>query len=311
MINNFETEYLNLLREVARNGELRGDRTGVGTYSLFGRQIRADLTQGFPLLTTKKVPFKSVLGELLWFLEGSNDERRLAEITHGSRQGPATIWTPNATATTGSKFVPMYPGDLGRIYGVQWRRWTSVKVKDASDHLSHPDGGTTLYGAKVLVEEHDQIAKIINTLKTNPTDRRMVLSAFNVGELDQMALPPCHMFAQFYVNIAKKALSCQVYIRSNDLFLGLPFNIASYALLTHMLAQVTGHTVGELIITIGDAHIYTNHLDQVQQQLKNPQLELPELVMTSSIDDIDKFDMRDFYLKDYQSAEAIKAPMAA
>ena len=304
-----ETSYLNLIADVLENGEVRTDRTGTGTISLFGKQIRCDLAKGFPLLTSKKVAFTPVVGELLWFLEGGSDERRLAEITYGTRDSTQkTIWSGNAGAdywTPKSRF----DGDLGRVYGVQWRHWTHTSLKESSDSISHEGGGTTYFGAKVLVEEHDQIAKIIHTLKTNPTDRRMVLTAFNVGEMDQMALPPCHTFAQFYVSRGKY-LSCQVYIRSNDLFLGLPFNIASYALLVHMIVQVTGLEVGELIITIGDAHIYSNHIDQVKQQLSNSIFEPPTLWLNPEIKSIDDFKMEDIILNNYHSHGAIKAPMA-
>lgn len=304
-----ESQYLDLLRDVLDNGETRNDRTGVGTLSVFGRQIRCNLADGFPALTTKKLAWRAVVGELLWFLEGSGDERRLAEITHGSRDGASTIWTPNAQAPYW-KSKARYEGDLGRVYGVQWRSWKASTLKSYDDFLSHPDGGTTYFGAKVLVEETDQIKNIINTLKTNPTDRRMVLSAFNVGELDKMALPPCHMFAQFYASKTKNTLSCQVYIRSNDLFLGLPFNIASYALLTHMLAQVTGYGVGELVITIGDAHIYLNHVDQVREQLSRAAFPLPQLQLNTEITDIDAFTLQDIQLINYESHGSIKAPMA-
>lgn len=304
-----ESQYLDLLRDVLDNGELRDDRTGVGTLSVFGRQIRCNLADGFPALTTKKLAWRAVVGELLWFLEGSGDERRLAEITHGSRDGTVTIWTPNALAPYW-KNRAKYDGDLGRVYGVQWRSWKTSTLKSYDDFLSHPDGGMTYFGAKVLVEEIDQIKNIINTLKTNPTDRRMVLSAFNVGELDKMALPPCHMFSQFYANKTKNTLSCQVYIRSNDLFLGLPFNIASYALLTHMMAQVTGYGIGELVITIGDAHIYLNHVDQVREQLSRTAFPLPQLQLNTNITDIDAFSMQDIQLLNYESHGSIKAPMA-
>lgn len=304
-----EQQYLNLLHDVLQNGESRDDRTGVGTISVFGRQIRCDLKAGFPLLTTKKMSFKSIAGELLWFLRGSGDERELAEITHGTREGVTTIWTPNAMAPYW-KNKAKFEGDLGRVYGVQWRSWRSYKMDGYSDHLSHPEGGTTYFGAKVLVEEHDQVKNIINTIKANPTDRRMVLTAFNVGELNQMALPPCHMFAQFYVGLKKRDLSCQVYIRSNDLFLGLPYNIASYALLTHMIAQVTDLNVGDLVISIGDAHIYSNHVKQVKEQLTRTAFKLPKLTINRSITDIDDFQMNDFQINGYESHPAIKGDMA-
>lgn len=304
-----EKQYLNLLHDVLQNGEVRDDRTGVGTISCFGRQIRGSLKDGFPLLTTKKMGIKSIAGELLWFLKGSSDERELAEITHGSREGNATIWTPNAMAPYW-KPKAKFEGDLGRVYGVQWRSWKSYNVKSYEDFLHHPEGGQTYFGAKVTVSEHDQVKNIINTIKTNPTDRRMVLTAFNVGEIDQMALPPCHMFAQFYVGKKNSDLSCQVYIRSNDLFLGLPYNIASYALLTQMIAQVTGLTAGELIITIGDAHIYSNHVKQVKEQLTRSVFTPPKLLLNPNVSDIDSFTMNDIQILNYESHPAIKGEMA-
>jgi len=306
-----ERAYLDLLSEVLRDGEDRMDRTGVGTKSVFGRQLRCNLKNNFPLITTKRIPWRPVLGELLWFIEGSGDERRLAEITYGTRDPEQkTIWSPNAEYTTGSKFKPEFTGDLGRVYGVQWRTWQHHVVRHAGTSVNHPDGGETFYSASVLRQEIDQLANIINKIKTNPADRRMVLTAFNVGEMDQMALPPCHMFSQFHVNEMKKELDCLVYIRSNDLFLGTPFNIASYAILTYAIAHVTGYTPGDLIVTIGDAHIYRNHLDQVKEQLAREPLPHPYLVLNPEVTDIDKFTMDDFRLVNYKSHEAIKAPMA-
>lgn len=306
---NAEQQYLNLLNDVLEHGEVRDDRTSVGTISLFGKQIRCDLSKEFPAITTKKLAWKSVVGELLWFLEGSTDERRLAEITHGSREGNVTIWTPNALAPYW-RHKARYEGDLGRVYGAQWRKWREYKIKNYEDFLTHEEGGETYFGAKITVSEIDQIKQIINTIKTNPYDRRMVLTAFNIGELDQMALPPCHMFSQFYVSKKTNSLSCQVYIRSNDLFLGLPFNMASYALLTHMIAHVTDLNVGELVITIGDAHIYNNHIDQVKQQLTRSPMAAPQLILNQNISDIDSFTMEDIALNNYVSHGPIKAEMA-
>jgi len=306
-----EKAYLNLLHRVLTNGESRNDRTGVGTVSLFGEQIRCDLSKEFPLLTTKKMAWKSIVGELLWFLRGSSDERELAEITHGTRDGVTTIWTPNALAPYW-KSTAAFEGDLGRIYGVQWRKWKGYDVASYSDFLIHygeEKPATTYLGAKVTVTEYDQIKSIIDTIKNNPTDRRMVLTAFNVAEIDKMALPPCHMFAQFYVSNDKR-LSCQVYIRSNDLFLGLPFNIASYALLVHMLAQVTSTTPGDLVITIGDAHIYKNHVVQVKEQLTRTPLNPPQLVLDERVNDIDLFNMDSFKLVNYESHGPITGKMA-
>lgn len=306
-----EQQYLQLLHDVLLHGEDRMDRTGVGTRSVFGRQIRCNLSDGFPALTTKKLFWKPMVAELLWFLEGSGDERRLAEIQHGTRDPSATtIWTANAQADYW-KPKARFDGDVGRIYGVQWRKWQGFRLVTAHDHIQHDDplSTTTFFDAKVQGWEVDQIAKIINSLKNNPADRRMVLTAFNAGEIDQMALPPCHMFAQFHCS-DKGRLSCQVYIRSNDLFLGLPFNIASYALLTHMLAQVTGKKVGDLIITIGDAHIYLNHIEQVKEQLTRTPFKAPFLMLNPDVTDIDKFTMGDIVLMNYESHPAIKAPMA-
>lgn len=301
-------EYLSLLSDILENGEDAMDRTGTGTRSVFGRQLRFDLRKAFPAITSKKLAWKAVLGELLWFLEGSGDNRRLAEITHGD-QTKKTIWTPNAEAEYW-KDRREFEGDLGRVYGVQWRGWERIKVTRAkTEAVDHADGSTTIFEAKINVKTVDQIANIIETIKKDPKSRRMVLSAFNVGELDEMALPPCHMFAQFHVN-GKNELSCQVYIRSNDMFLGSPFNIASYAALTHMIAMVTGKSVGDLIITIGDAHIYLDHIEQVKEQLGRAPFASPQLRIKRFVDDIDDFKMEDFELIGYESHEAIKAKMA-
>jgi len=287
-----EYEYLDLLSEVLETGEKKIDRTGVGTLSVFGRTIRHHLSNGFPLITSKKVAWKPVVGELLWFIEGGSDERRLAEITYGTRD-PArtTIWTANANADYW-KPKAQFEGDLGRVYGVQWRHW-----RKATPDITN-------------VTEIDQLANVVKSLKTNPADRRMVLTAFNAGEMDQMALPPCHMFAQFHVSQEKKELNCVVYIRSNDLFLGLPFNMASYALFVHLLAQVTGYNPGELIINIGDAHIYLNHIDQVKEQLTREPYPLPTLSLNPDVKDIDGFTMSDIALNGYMSYDSIKAEMA-
>ena len=286
--------YLNLLEDILVNGEMRDDRTGVGTISVFGRQLRFDLNAGFPAVTTKKLAWRAVKGELLWFLEGSGNERRLAEITHGTADDKITIWTPNAQDP--KWLFGRREGDLGRIYGVQWRSWNTHATLWTSSSESEP----------VFV---DQIAVLIDGIKNNPNSRRHILSAWNVGELDQMALPPCHVLAQFYVSRDGK-LSCHMYQRSVDVFLGLPFNIASYALLTHMIAHVCSLKVGELIISTGDTHIYLDHQDQVRQQLDRQPLELPELWLNPEIKDIDKFTMNDIQLVEYQSHGSIKASMA-
>jgi thymidylate synthase len=286
--------YLNLLSDILETGEMRDDRTGVGTFSVFGRQLRFDLTQGFPAITTKKLAWRAVKGELLWFLEGSGNERRLAEITHGTADGNVTIWTPNALDPNWR--LARREGDLGRIYGVQWRSWAT--------------NGKQWTSSTDWKDIHvDQIADLITGIKNNPMSRRHILSAWNVGELDKMALPPCHVLAQFYVSKDGK-LSCHMYQRSVDVFLGLPFNIASYALLTHMIAHVCSLKVGELVISTGDTHIYLDHQDQVREQLGRDTLELPELWLNPEIRDIDKFTMDDIQLVDYKSHGSIKAKMA-
>ena len=282
-------QYQELLHYILENGEEKDDRTSIGTYSIFGYNLRFDLNNGFPAVTTKKLAWKSVVGELLWFIEGSGDERRLAEITHGSRDGTVTIWTPNALAPYW-KHKAQYEGDLGRVYGVQWRDWQK------------PFYGTTGFGV-------DQLQILINGIKTDPNSRRHILTAWNPGELDQMALPPCHILCQFYVSKSGK-LSCHMYQRSVDVFLGLPFNIASYALFTHMIAQVCGLGVGELIISTGDTHIYKDHIDPVKEQLTREPLSLPKLVLNSDIKSIDDFTMDDIRLEGYEHHGTIKAKMA-
>ena len=276
--------YLELLKDILDNGDDKDDRTGVGTISVFGRQLRFDLRKGFPAVTTKKLAWKACVGELLWFIEGSGDERRLAEITHGTRDGTVTIWTPNALASYW-KPKAKFEGDLGRVYGVQWRDWITN-----SRHI-------------------DQLTNLLEGLKSDPSGRRHILSAWNVGELDQMALPPCHVMSQFYVN-KNRELSCHMYQRSVDVFLGLPFNIASYALLTHLIAHHCGYKVGELIISTGDTHIYTNHVEQVKEQLSRDPLPLPTLMLPVEKKDIFEMTMNDIHLEGYTSHEPIKAEMA-
>ena len=281
--------YLDALKFVLENGEVRDDRTGVGTIGVFGMQQRYNLSKGFPAVTTKRLAFKACLGELLWFLEGSGDERRLAEITHGESEGKTTIWTPNALAPY---WIPKakYQGDLGRVYGVQWRDWVSYMGPGKRSSV-------------------DQVATLIRGLQDDPYGRRHILTAWNPGELDLMALPPCHCFAQFYVSHDNK-LSCQMYQRSCDMFLGVPFNIASYSLLTHMIAQVCGLGVGEFVHVLGDAHVYSDHVEQVKEQLSREPLPLPTLWINPDVKDIDNFTMEDFRLDGYQSLASIKAPMA-
>jgi len=289
-----EYEYLNALKLILEHGDDRPDRTGTGTKSLFGLQMRFDLTKGFPALTTKKLAWKSVVSELLWFVEGSGDENRLREILHGERYSDKkTIWSDNAAAPYWtSKRIQRHAGDLGRIYGVQWRKWRKPLIRVN----------------KVVLQNHDQLIELVEGLKHDPYSRRHIITAWNPGELELMALPPCHMMAQFYVSNGR--LSCQMYQRSADMFLGVPFNIASYALFTHMLAQVCNLEVDELIITFGDAHIYSNHINQVTEQLSRKPLPFAKLKLNSEITVITDFGMEDIELLNYESHGAIKADMA-
>ncbi len=261
-------QYLDLLNHVLEHGDKKEDRTGTGTISVFGYQMRFDLSEKFPLLTTKKVHLKSVIHELLWFLKGSTNIRYLKE-------NEVSIWDEWADEK----------GNLGPVYGSQWRSWQTT------------DGRTI-----------DQISNLINTIKNNPDSRRLIVSAWNVGEIDQMKLPPCHCFFQFYV--ANNKLSCQLYQRSADIFLGVPFNIASYALLTLMIAQVTDLTPGEFVHTLGDAHIYSNHIEQVHQQLSRDVKDLPIMRINPHIKDIFSFKYEDFEILNYDPHPLIKAPVA-
>jgi len=273
--------YLDSLKFVLENGQERKDRTGTGTIGVFGMQSRYDLSLGFPAVTTKKLAFRACLSELLWFIEGSGDERRLCEILHGTRDSAkSTIWTDNANS---DYWLPKskYPGDLGRVYGVQWRDFGGV----------------------------DQLNELILGIKNDPYGRRHILTAWNPAELNEMALPPCHCFAQFYVS-ADGRLSCQMYQRSCDMFLGVPFNIASYSLLTHMISQVCGLEAGEFVHVLGDAHIYLNHVEQVKEQLAREPLPLPTLWINPDVTVIDRFTMEDFRLDGYNCHPPIKAPMA-
>ena len=261
-------QYLDLLNHVLEHGDKKEDRTGTGTISVFGYQMRFDLSEKFPLLTTKKVHLKSVIHELLWFLKGSTNIRYLKE-------NEVSIWDEWADEK----------GNLGPVYGSQWRSWQTT------------DGRTI-----------DQISNLINTIKNNPDSRRLIVSAWNVGEIDQMKLPPCHCFFQFYV--ANNKLSCQLYQRSADIFLGVPFNIASYALLTLMIAQVTDLTPGEFVHTLGDAHIYSNHIEQVHQQLSRDVKDLPIMRINPHVKDIFTFKYEDFEILNYDPHPLIKAPVA-
>ena len=284
-------QYLDLLQHILDNGITKEDRTGTGTRSVFGYQMRFDLSEGFPLVTTKKTFLKGIISELLWFIEGSTDERRLAEIHYSDKAsnliGKNTVWTANADAQgkalgyTNTDTIK----ELGPVYGAQWRSWKG-------------EGG----------KSYDQLADVINQIKTNPDSRRIILNAWNVAEIENMALPPCHTFFQFYVVNGK--LSCQLYQRSADVFLGVPFNIASYALLTMMVAQVCNLEVGDFVHTFGDAHIYSNHMDQVNLQLSRTPHKLPSMKINPEVKDINDFKISDFELLGYECDESIKAVMA-
>ncbi len=261
-------QYLDLLRHVRHQGTRKSDRTGTGTLSVFGHQMRFDLGRDFPVLTTKKLHLKSIIYELLWFLRGESNVGYLRD--HG-----VTIWDEWADED----------GELGPVYGVQWRSWPAAD-------------GTAI----------DQITGVIEQIKANPDSRRLIVSAWNPGEIDKMALAPCHAFFQFYVNDG--ALSCQLYQRSADIFLGVPFNIASYALLTLMMAQVTGLAPGEFVHTLGDAHLYLNHLEQADTQLTREPLPPPQMRINPDVNDIFGFRYEDFELQNYQAHPSIPAPIA-
>lgn len=276
--------YHELLQKILDHGIDSQDRTGVGTKSLFGEQLRFDLRAGFPAVTTKKLAWGAVKSELLWFIEGSGDERRLAEILHGTRDASKkTIWTANAQADYW-KPKARFDGDLGRIYSVQWRDWRS--------------GNTSV----------DQLRSLIENIKKDPYSRRHILMAWNPGELDQMALPPCHMLCQFYVRDGE--LSCMMTMRSTDAGLGLPFNIASYALLTHMIAQECGLMARELVLSLGDVHIYNDHLDAIRAQLTRTPMPSPTLWLNPDVKRVVDFKMEDIALLDYQHHGPIKMDMA-
>jgi thymidylate synthase len=310
----WEHQYLGLCQDILECGEDRIDRTGTGTRALFSNQLDIDVSQGFPLLTTKKMPFKMIVSELLWFLEGSTDERRLAEIHHGTRdESVATIWTANAQAAYW-KPKAAFDGDLGNVYGKQWRSWEKVTVKSYDDYLNHHDGSgaTTYFNAKVVREQFDQIKEAIQKIKSNPTDRRILVSAWNVGDLNNMALPPCHMFFQFFVSLkgGMRRLSLKMYQRSVDTALGLPFNIASYALLLMMVAQVTNCTPHRLIMDLGDTHLYADHLDMIPTQLERKPMASPIVLLNPDVTDIDGFKMDDFALVNYESHPGIPYKMS-
>lgn len=260
--------YLDLMRKILDEGAVRGDRTGTGTYSIFGHQMRFDLQDGFPLLTTKKLHLRSIIYELLWFLKG---ETNIAYL----RDNRVSIWDEWADEN----------GELGPIYGHQWRSWTAA------------DGRTI-----------DQISQVINEIRTNPDSRRLIVSAWNVGEIDQMALPPCHVMFQYYVNNGE--ISCQLYQRSADVFLGVPFNIASYALLLMMVAQVTGLKPRYFVHTLGDAHLYTNHIEQAKLQLTREPRQLPTMKINPEVKSIFDFKYEDFTLENYDPHPHIKADVS-
>jgi len=290
--------YNQLCNKILAEGIQSTDRTGVGTLSMFGEQLRFNLADGFPAVTTKKLAWKSMVSELLWFIEGSGDERRLAEIQYGTRDDTKkTIWTANANA---SYWFPKssYPGDLGRVYGVQWRHWRYVTQED---QVYKPGLNRINY------QEIDQFQELIDGLQRDPTGRRHILTAWNPAELNQMALPPCHMFAQFYIR--NNILSCQMYQRSADIFLGVPFNIASYALLTHLIAKEIGAEVGELILTFGDVHIYNNHIEQVKEQISRRPYALPKLDI-SEVESIFTATLDQCKLVGYEHHPTIAAEMA-
>ena len=290
-------QYLQALQHVLENGQDKTDRTGVGTRSVFGYQMRFNLQDGFPATTTKKLAWRAVVSELLWFLEGSGDERRLAEILHGTRdESKKTIWTANAQADYW-KSKAQYNGDLGRVYGVQWKHWRAI------DTFYNP----LLSGTISLPRHIDQVSSLIETIKKDPSSRRHILSAWNPGELDQMALPPCHVLSQFDVTNGK--LSCQLYQRSCDMFLGVPFNIASYSVLTHIIANECGLEVGDFVWSGGDVHIYKNHFDAVQEQLTRIPKALPTLEFPKN-KKIADYVVDDFVLNNYNPDPSIKAEMA-
>jgi thymidylate synthase len=327
-----EQQYLDLLQDILENGEERSDRTGTGTLSLFGRQMRFDLGTEFPAITTKKLAWKAMSSELLWFLEGSGDERRLREILHGDRNSPKpTIWTANGEADYW-KSKAKFEGDLGLVYGTQWRAFRSID--EVFGVHNGQDCGTIKYV--------DQVSELLDGLKKDPFGRRHIINAWHPGEFDKMALPPCHVMAQFYVSkmtdtdivnylrskvelsgignesedynadkvVPEYKLSCSMYQRSCDVPLGVPFNIASYSLLTYMVAQVCGFHVGEFIWMGGDCHIYLDQLDGVKEQLTRTPYGLPQLWLNPEVNDLFSFKMDDMKLENYEHHDPIVMKMA-
>ena len=309
-------QYIQLLDRVLTVGRDKTDRTGTGTRSVFGHQMRFDLSEGFPLVTTKKMFLKGVIHELLWFLAGDTNIKYLTD-------NGVHIWDAWADEA----------GELGPVYGSQWRSWPVVQLRDlGGEFVTHEDGSHTFFKAKVYTKSIDQIAQVVSTLKTNPDSRRLIVSAWNPAEVDNMALPPCHLLFQFYteeltndervlacvqhqlevgdaLNVPARRLSCQLYQRSADLFLGVPFNIASYALLTMMIAQQVGMAPGDFIWTGGDCHIYKNHFDQVRIQLARQPYPMPKMEIEKAPSIFD-YKYEDFKLSDYQHHEAIKAEIS-
>ena len=297
-------QYLQLLRHVLETGKFKADRTGTGTYSVFGAQTRFDLREGFPVLTTKKLHLRSIIYELLWFLRGERNIRYL-------QQNKVTIWDEWADEN----------GDLGPVYGKQWRNWVknsrsrkparAPEIQPVLFDVAESNAGAVIEPAGPRVRSKhgiDQIARVIEEIKRNPDSRRLIVSAWNVADIDSMALPPCHALFQFYVGDGE--LSCQLYQRSADIFLGVPFNIASYALLTLMVAQVCGLKPGEFVHTFGDLHLYANHVDQAKEQLTREPRPLPRMTLNPKVKNIDLFKFEDFELAGYDPHPAIKAPIA-
>lgn len=287
-------QYNEALKQILENGKEKADRTGTGTLSIFGMQLRFDLRQGFPAVTTKKLAWRAVVSELLWFIEGSGNELRLKEILYGtSATDRSTIWSANANSEYW-KPLAKNDGDLGRIYGVQWREWRTPNRKWLNSSTWEP----------IVI---DQLQELIDGIKTNPDSRRHILTAWNPGELDRMALPPCHVMCQF--DVTDGYLSCQLYQRSCDMFLGVPFNIASYSLLTHIIAKECGLKVGDFVWTGGDCHIYKDHIDAVKEQLSRDTKPLPTLFITAD-KGIFEYNVDDFKLENYEHHPAILAPMS-